>query len=38
MTKHLMEVPVGWCAGHFAALEKPELLMEDMRTFFADYH
>ena len=26
------------CAGHFAALEKPELLMADMRAFFATYH
>ena len=25
-------------AGHFAALEKPELLMADMRAFFAMYH
>ncbi|CAL5229177.1 g12452 [Coccomyxa viridis] len=24
--------------GHFAALEKPELLMADMRAFFATYH
>ena len=29
---------IGCCAGHFAALEKPELLMADMRAFFAEYH
>ena len=28
----------GACAGHFAALEQPELLMADMRAFFATHH
>jgi len=31
---HWTEMPRG---GHFAALEQPELLVEDVRTFFRPY-